>query len=101
MHGIVEDFYTLLDNSLYEKWGVGEEELKELLVNCVRIGKAPRSCIMGLAALRPRRSMGLTYEGLAGLGSDKYTKRRGIACIGLRLLGWLLANMSSRTPSSP
>jgi hypothetical protein len=33
MHGIVEDFYTLLDSSLYEKCGVGKEELKELLVN--------------------------------------------------------------------
>jgi len=33
MHGIVEEFYTLLDNSLYEKWGVGKEELKESLFN--------------------------------------------------------------------
>lgn len=33
MHGIVEEFYTPLDNSLYKKWDVGKEEPKELLVN--------------------------------------------------------------------
>jgi len=34
MHGIVEDFYTLLDNFLYEKWGMGKKGLKEVLVEC-------------------------------------------------------------------